>query len=397
MTLSLYLWLPYNIHYSTEPLIDHLALAFALGYLYFVLLWLDPDSSFWHALLTMIFGSITMLVKPTTMPVVVIPIIVFVLRDIMARYGDDLKPPFHLQNLFSKVWTRRSYWAALLFMAIIPILIGSLWTRHADLIKERSVFTEFHTSRAMASWYFGTWSLRMDQSVWIDRISEAQRLFLPYGLSILAVLGMFVAADIVPFAGERTETRLFILSVMASLGVAFVLFLGLYQQQYYFIAVSASMAILGGYGLARFWQISQQKGRLFVQVFAIWAMIFVAFNVKDHRALRTIAVTENRKLERMMARAQRVQRHVPWDNWIVVVGPDWNPIHIYPLERKAMVVTPSELGKPICDVLADERFTLVVVADRSYEGNEELLKYAFQCFGSREEVLPGVFVVSHES
>jgi hypothetical protein len=60
-----------------------------------------------------------------------------------------------------------------------------------------------------------------------------------------------------------------------------------------------------------------------------------------------------------------------------------------------MVVTPGELGKPVCDVLADERFTLVVVADRSYEGNEELLSYTFQCFKSREGVLPGVFVVGH--
>src|SRR5688572_17341901 len=44
-TLSLYLLLPFNIHYSTEPLIDHLALAFALAYLYFILLWLDTHSS----------------------------------------------------------------------------------------------------------------------------------------------------------------------------------------------------------------------------------------------------------------------------------------------------------------------------------------------------------------
>jgi hypothetical protein len=280
-------------------------------------------------------------------------------------------------------------------MAVIPVLIGSLWTRHADLIKAGSEFTEWLTSRALVSWYFGTWSLRMDQSVWIDRISEAQRLFLPYGLSIFAILGLFVAADLVPFAGESAQARLFIICLLASLGLALVLFLGLYQQQYYFIAFSASMAILGGYGLARLWQLIRNKGPVFFLAFAIWALVFVTLNIKDHNTLRTVAVSENRKLEKVMARAQRVQRHVPRENWIVVVGRDWDPIHIYPLERKAMVVTPGELGKPVCDVLADERFTLVVVADRSYEGNEELLSYTFQCFKSREEVLPGVFVVGH--
>ena len=123
--------------------------------------------------------------------------------------------------------------------------------------------------------------------------------------------------------------------------------------------------------------------------------VLLTLNIKDHNMLRTVAVSENRKLEKAMARAQRVQRHVPRDHWIVVVGRDWDPIHIYPLERKAMVVTPSELGKPVCDMLADERFTLVVVADRSYEGNEELLNHTFQCFKSSEEVSPGVFVVTH--
>lgn len=395
MTLSLFLWLPINIHYSTEPLIDHLALAFALAYLYFILLWLDTHSSFWNALFATIFGSLSLLVKPTTMPVVVIPIIVFVLKDMWTIYGKDLKPPFNLQNVLKKVWTQRFYWLMLLMMAVIPMLVGSIWTRHADLIKDRSVFTEWHTSKAMVNWYFGTWSLRMDQSVWINHISEAQRLFLPYGLSIFAVLGTFVAVDIIPFAGEQTKTRLFILSVIASLGVALALFLSLYQQQYYFIAFSASMAILGGYGLARFWQLRKTKGRTFIFVFAIWAIIFLGFNIKDHKTLRNIAVSENRKLGKMMVRAQRIQKHVPRDNWIVVVGPDWDPIHVYPLERKAMVVTPRELGKPVCDVLANERFTLVVVADRSYERNEELLNFTFQCFKSREEVLPGVFVVTH--
>jgi hypothetical protein len=391
-TLSLFLWLPYTIHYSTEPLIDHLALACALAYLYFILLWLDPPSSSGYALLATIFGSLCLLVKPTTIPIVAIPILAFVLRDVLGEY---LNPPFRFHHVLRIAWARRSYWLTLLLMAAVPVLIGSLWTRYADLVKAGSEFTEWLTSEALVSWYFGSWSLRLDQHVWIDRISEAQRLYLPYGLSIFAVLGMFVAAHMIPFPGERTETRLFVLSVIASLGITFALFLSLYQQQYYFISLSASMAILGGYGLARFWQMSRGKGPALLLAFLLWAAIFVGFNIRDHKSLRTIAVSENRKLERMLARAQRIQKHVPRENWAVVVGPDWDPIHIVPLERKAMVVTPRELGKPICDVLADERFSLVVIADRSYERNEELLDYTFRCFPSREEVSPGVFVVSH--
>jgi hypothetical protein len=395
MILAFYLWLPFNINYSTEPLIDYLALALVLAYLYFILRWLDTRSSFWNALLAMICGSLGILVKPTTMPVVVIPIIVFVLKDILAIYGKDFKLPFDLRNLLNKVWTQRFYWLSLTMMVVIPVLAGSIWTRHADFIKEGSVFTEWHTSKAMLNWYFGTWALRTDQNVWINTISEAERLLLPYGLSIFAILGIFIAVDIVIFPGETTEIRLFLLSILASLGVVLAIFLSLYQQQYYFISFSASMAILGGYGLARFWQLIQRKRRIFTFVFAIWAIIFLAFNAKDYKILRNTATSENRKLEKSITRVQKVQKYIPLDKWVVVVEYDWDPSYIYPLQRKAMVITPRELGKPVCQVLADERFTLVVVADRSYDKNEELLNYTFQCFKSQKEVLPGVFVVTH--
>ena len=395
LILALYLCLPFNIHYSTEPLIDYLALSFVLAYLYFILLWLDTRSSVWNALFATICGSLGMLVKPTTMPVIVVPIIVFVVRDILAVYGKELKPRLDVQLLFRKIWMQRSYWLTLILMAGIPVIVGSLWTRHADLIKERSVFTAWHTSKAMVNWYFGTWALRTDQTFWINTISEAGRLFLPYGLSILALFGVFIAAGMIPIPGETRETRLFILSILASLGIVLLIFLSLYQQQYYFISFSATMAILGGYGLSQSWQFMQKKGHVFTFVFAIWVVMFLAFNVKDYKAERTIAASENRKLEKSLARAQKVQKYVPLDNWIVVVEYDWDPSYVYPLQRKAMVVTPRELGKPVCQVLADERFTLVVVADRGYDRNEELLNYAFQCFKSRQEVLPGVFVVAH--
>jgi len=329
------------------------------------------------------------------MPVIVVPVIVFVLRDILAIHGKDLKSQLDLQILFRRIWMQRSYWLTLILMAGIPIIVGSLWTRHADLIKERSVFTAWHTSKAMVNWYFGTWALRTDQRFWINTISEAVGLFLPYGLSLLALFGLFLASGMVSLSGETREIRLFILSILASLVIVLAIFLSLYQQQYYFISFSASMAILGGYGLSRLLQFMQQKGHVVTFVFAIWVVIFLAFNVKDYKADRNIAAAENRKLEKSLARSQRVQKYVPLEDWVVVVEYDWDPSYVYPLQRKAMVVTPRELGKPVCQVLADERFTLVVVADRGYARNEELLNYALQCFKSRQEVLPGVFVVAH--
>ena len=396
LVLALYLWLPYNIHYSTEPLIDYLSLGLALAFLYFILRWLDTRSSSWNALFAMICGSLGILVKPATMPVVMIPIIVFVVRDILTIYEKDFKQPLDLQNILAKAWAQRSYWFTLVMVVVIPVLIGGLWTRHADLIKENSVFTQWLTSKELVNWNFGTWALRTDQNTWSAYIAEAERYLLPYGLSIFAVLGFFIAVDMIVFPGERPEARLFIVSVLASLGFVLVIFLSHYRQQYYYISLSASIAILGGYGLARFWQLSRKKPFIFTLVFAIWAIVFLAFNTKDYRAYRNTALAENRKLEKSVARARKVKQYVLLDEWVVVVQSDWDPSYIYPLERKAMVVTPRELGKPLCSVLADERFALVVVADPAYVGNEELLNHTFKCFKSHKEVLSGVYVVAHE-
>lgn len=393
--IALYLWLPFNIHYSAEPLIDYLALGCALAYFYFLLVWLESRSSLVTALLAAICGALGMLVKPTTMPLVLVPILVFVLKDILAKYRAHLKPVFHGRGLLSTAWTQRSYWIGLILMAAIPVIAWSLWTRHADSIKDRSVFTRWHTSRAMVNWYFGTWEHRTDPQIWINTIDEAEDLLLPYGLSIFAALGVLAAGRLTPLPGERAETRLFILSFLVGVGVLLMIFLSLYQQQYYYISFSASMAILGGYGLARFWQMGRTNGHLPGLLLVTWAVVFLALNVRDHAALRMVAATENRKLERSIARWQRVQQHVPPDNWVAIVAYDWDPSYAYWLQRKAMVVSPRELEKPVCQVLSDPRFTLVVVADRSYERNEELLGHALQCFTSWQEVSPGMYEVSH--
>jgi hypothetical protein len=394
IVLSLYLWLPYNIYYSTEPLIDYLALALALAYLYFVFLWLRTQSS-WTGLLAAIFGSLGILVKPTTTTIIVIPIIVFVVMDILAVYGQDFKRSFDWRHILNRVWTQRFYWFTLIMMAVVPVLIGSIWTRHTDLIKDQSIFTQWLTSEALVNWNFGTWALRTDQNIWVDHIFVAERYLLPYGLSLFAVLGIFIAADIINFPEETPETRLFLISVVASIGLTLLIFLNLYLHQYYYISLSASMAILGGYGLGRFWQLRQKKPYIFTFVLVIWAIIFLAFNIKDYKMFRTMAISDNAKSEQSTAWARAVRQYIPSDKWAVVIEYDWTPAYVYPLERKAMVVTTRELDKPLCQILADKRFTLVVAGDLTYDKNEELLNYAFKCFKSKKEVMPGVFVVTH--
>ena len=391
--ITLYLWLPYNVHYSTQPLIDYLALAMALAYLFFILCWLNTrtlDS----ALGATICGSLGILIKPTTTPIVVIPILAFITRDFISSYRQDFTRPINLRFVLSQIWVKRSYWFTLIFMAVIPIGMGSAWTYHSDLLKQTSVFTQWLTSKSLVAWNFGTWELRTNQDIWIDYSSAVEKYLLPYGLSIFVTVGVFNVLGIINSPREKAEIRLFITSIIASVVVVFVTFLNLYRHEYYYIALSASTAILAGYGMARFLQLKQH---ILTFIFTIWVMVFIVLNLKDVRRFHDVAVYNNQKAEQSIDWAHDVQQFVPPDKWVVVVEYAWNPAYVYPLQRKTMVVSPRELGKSksLCRMLSDERFTLVVVGDLAYDQNENLLKYTFKCFRSKKEVRPGIYLVTH--
>lgn len=394
--ITIYLWLPYNIYYSLEPLIDYLALALALAYLFFILSWLKTGSSNWNALFATIFGSLSVLVKPTTAPIVVIPIITFVVKDIVAIYRRNFTQALNLRFVLSKILDLRGYWLALVLMATVPLLAGSFWTRYSDQVKNSSIFTQWLTSPALVTWNFGTWELRSDLSIWIAYAIVAQRFLLPYGLVCFGILGLYIAIkERIKFGNTNERISLFIISIGASSLLVFVVFINLYRHEYYYIALSASLAIMAGYGIRRFWQTSQEPPRILGFVFVLFTIVFLIFNIKDYIMFRDIAISDTQKMQQSITWAREVQQYVLADDWVAFVESDWDPTYVYSLERKIMVVTPRELEKPLCQLLSNEHFSLVVVGDLSYSRNEQLLTNTFKCFKSSVEVMPGVYQVQH--
>ena len=393
--VTLYLWLPYNIYYSTEPLIDYLALALAFAYFFFILRWLRTHPSVRNAFAAMIFGSLGVLVKPTTAPIVIIPITTFVIMDIIRIYKADFTKPINLKSLLKHVWTGRGYWLTLTLMAVIPILLGGLWTRYSDNIKNTSIFTQWLTSKALQNWNFGTWELRANWDIWLNYGLATERFFLPFGLIILVLLGILVATGIIKAPEEKTETKVFIASTFASAALVLIIFLNLYRHQYYYIALSASMAILAGYSIVWLWDYKRKTRPIFTLVLAVWAILFIIGNFEDYVTFRNITISDNQKMEQLVTWGKKVQQYIAPDQWAVVVEYDWDPTYVYPLERKTMVVTPREIDKPLCTLLTDKHFALVVVGNLAYENNQKFLQYTFQCFTSENEVMPGVYEVTH--
>jgi len=393
--ISFFLWLPYNIFYSTEPLIDYLALALSLAYLYFILMWSNNKKPVVYILLAIASGSLAILVKPTTTSIAIVTIITFVIKDILSLYRDIAIRKFNFRAVFNKTVTNLDYWIPLFAIAIIPILLGSIWTHHSDNIKNISIFTQWLTSDSLKSWNFGTWEMRANQLIWIEHAQVGLRWLLPYGLQMFSILGLFVAMRIVNNAEFHVadDTILFVLSIGLGISVTFSIFLNLYLHEYYFIAWSASLSILAGYGFSYFWSIRSKLSSIVKFAFAIWLLVFIAGNVKDFLMFDNRIEWNTQQWKIKTAWAHEVQRYIPEDEWVVVVDYDWSPTYPYLLERKAMVFSPKDEGKPICKMVKNEKFTLVVLADPRYQDN---LERVLKCFKSHTEVMPGVFQVRHK-
>lgn len=381
--VTIFLWTPYNIYHSTEPLIDYTALMLTFAYFYAIYRWLFARPNWLTAAMAVLCGSLTMLVKPTSMPVIVGPILTLVWLDVQKR-GYFAKP-LRLRTITNRILQQRGYWITLALMALVPLLVGSAWTRYADAVKNASIYTQWLTSAELREWNFGTWELRSNPAISIGYFAILLMQLAPYALGVFALLGL------VGLRREGHVARLFLIGIIASAILEMAVFLNLFQHNYYYIVFSASMAILVGYGIWNFWQAARREAPLLRYIILAALLVSAFFGVRDFQGIRSRAVVDSQQILKQYEWATQVQQYVSEDHWVVVVEDDWRPDIPYALERRTMVVTPRERGKPVCDLLSDPHFSLVVSLEESADTQPTL-----ECFSSHTEVLPGVYQVYHQ-
>jgi hypothetical protein len=277
---------------------------------------------------------------------------------------------------------------------MLPLITGFLWTRHSDQIKDLSIFTQWLTSKALIPWNFGTPEIRSDPTIWVSYILRLHIYLMPYGLFFFEILGLYLAIKETIKFGIKA-TNLFIITIGVSALVVFIVFVNLYRHDYYYISLSASTAIIAGYGIIRFLQIDLKKKYATALIFTLWAIVSLILNAKDYQRFQAVAAIETQQMRQTLVRAKEAQQYIAKDEWMVSVQYAWDPINVYPFERKTLVVSPRELEKPICPALSDKHFSLVVVGDLNYPNNEQILKKVLGCFKSTSEIMPGVYKIQH--
>lgn len=343
-TLLAFLFSPFGLLWGRTSLIEYLATAAAVGFLWMGVQWLDDRRRSDYAL-AMGAGLVALLVKITTGAFYLLPLLFY-------RPAEG---------------SVRDRWLPLAALITVPAAAGRAWIAWTDALKASSPATVFQTSGQMMDFNFGSLAMRWDPEV-----------LSPIAAALLIGLGGFALILWLPMALARLRgceqwpffTALFVSAIV----LPPIILTPLYStQNYYPAAISPALAALSGLGVGWAWERrSNVVGRLgLAGGIALWAFALILTRDLWLEAYRPV-VDRDRSLE---AAAFIRERTEPGD-WVVVDGRFWDPTVLYYADRRGYMLDPRREDQPTVDeLMRDERYRLAVscpyqtdcgvVADRS--------------------------------
>lgn len=206
----------------------------------------------------------------------------------------------------------------------IAFVIGWLWVRHADGVKQSNPFSGFLTSAELTKWNWGTLEQRLSADFWAEFWRNCSAFILSEHALVPLLVGCVVAPPLL---------RRIALVAAACFLAAVLLFSNLfYFHDYYYNANAALLAIGAGLLLVALWDDARlpQAVRLTLVIayFAGQALIF-------HRGYADYL---RRDLPEPPGIAEILRTTTPQDGVVLVYGWDWNGVVPYYAQRRAIMV-----------------------------------------------------------
>jgi hypothetical protein len=337
--LIAFLFSPLGILWSRTSLIEYLATAGAVGFVWAGIVW--RDSRRWPMLvLAIAAGLVAMLVKVTTGVFWILPLVLY-------TGADDLRGV--------ATWLRNRLRPGFIAIIGVPVVGAIWWTRHADAIKAANPATSWLTSANLNAWNFGTLDQRTDPHNWLAIFDRAERLmggkYIWIGLVVVAVwwarkqgfwLGMVLAAIVPP-----------------------AVFFNLYWvHDYYLIAISPAVAALLGLAAQWIWEHRPRRFRLdgAAAIFAVGLLLFwLAWALwPTPEYWRTIYSTVTAP---SVDAANEMSAIVPRNALVIVQGADWDPTLLYYSRREGMMLPPRTATPAVLRRLPRQGYTYLFSFD----------------------------------
>jgi hypothetical protein len=297
----------FNAHawlYGRTSLIEYLAAAGGLGFLFFATRWMDEGrTANWIA--AVVSGAVGILVKITTGGFYLLPALLWRSRD--GRWG----------------WQRPSVLAAV----AIPIAVGLAWSAWAQDVREETPASVFLSMENQLAWFFGSLGMRLDPGSW--------RLPL-VALITLTGFGLALWAPMAVARARVAPQPAFLLGLLALVVVMPLLLFNLYAiHDYYWVAVAPIVAI--GIGLGFDWLTANWSRRWVRRLGVGLAGAWVATVIGTFASWSIIYGTPAEE-ERAMRIASFVRDHSDPDDWVVLRGWGWNSTFLYYARRQGLAV-----------------------------------------------------------
>lgn len=309
--LAAYLFSPFSLLWSRASLIEYLAVAGALGWVWAGLLWRDRRRAV-YAAAALVAGLTAMLVKPTTAALWVLPLLAY--TAVAEGRG-------------WRTWLRARAEPVLIGIVVVPFVAAMAWTGHADAIKEANPATAWLTSARLTTWNFGTLDQRLVWENWTTILRRITGALTGYP-ALLLPLGALV--------GVRTRNARFLAAVVAVPVLTILCFWNLYViHDYYLAAVSPAPAVVAGLAFARGWRAvsSARAHRLLAGVLVTWVGAVVILNpAYAGVAYQSFALGE------ALPEAAEVARLTYPDDLVLFEGYDWAPVLPYYSRRGGRMI-----------------------------------------------------------
>jgi hypothetical protein len=329
--LIAFLFSPFGLIFGRTSMIEYLATAGSVGFLWAGVAWADRGAVGAHAG-AMVAGSVGTLTKIATGGFYLLPLLFYRGRLPMSR----------------------SHLALLAVLMIVPLAVALAWTSYADRVKLAGEATAWLAvgGGAMRDWNFGDVADRFDLGKWGQVLRPLTANLTGFLLPVWMVLG--------GLAVWAHPQRRFLIAFLALCTLApIVVFMPLYViHDYYLAAISPAIATLIGLGGAWLWR--HRRARVVRGVAVALAVVWlVAFALRGGYWGRAYGPVVDR--ERTLEAAAYIESRTRPDDWVVLSGRDWNPSVFYYAGRRGFMVRPSETETQLIEELdQDPRYTLFV-------------------------------------
>jgi hypothetical protein len=336
LALVVFLASPFNILWSRTSMIEYLATALALAYVWAGAVWIDRRQGRFAAI-AVAAGSLAMLVKPTSA--------VFWMAPLLLYSGS--RP----RAAGLRLWLRDRLGAALV-LCLVPLAAAAVWTGHADAIKAANPATRWLTSASLVNWNFGPLAERFNLTDWKAVLQPITTVISGLPLWALAAVGVIAVA--------RRRRRAVWLGFVLAAVLPVLTFFNLYLQDYYAAAITPALAAVIGYsweGIILFFR--TRPLRLVVVAALVLSLGGTVYDARDYLAPIYSGTSDPAQV--LPATAELDAGTLPHD-LIVFEGLDWSPAVPYYARRTGMML-PTEIITPqLLDSLPEQGYAYLFTA-----------------------------------